>query len=153
FLRYNRRSKFYRRRYCRACSSNILELMTKVAAKPITKPAFGGRYLAACIADIRTPYDLLEDPSRRIIGLSSQPIDGYKAIGRLGPLWPEWLGDRRFTEVHGCRFPYVVGEMARGVATPEMVIAAAKAGFLGFYGAAGLSLETVSSGIREIERN
>ena len=127
--------------------------MNKIAAKPTAKPAFGGPFLAACIADIRTGYYVLEDGPNRRLGLSPQAIDGFNVVGRLGPIWPEWLGDRRFTEVHGCRFPYVVGEMARGVATPAMVIAAAKTGFLGFYGAAGLSLETISAGIREIERS
>ncbi|HXJ40772.1 MAG TPA: PfaD family polyunsaturated fatty acid/polyketide biosynthesis protein [Bryobacteraceae bacterium] len=115
-------------------------------------PAFRGPSLAACITDIRKEYDLLEDEQNRQIGLSPEPVNGFRSVGRLGRLYPEWLGDRRFTHIHGCRFPYIVGEMARGVATPAMVVAAAKAGFLGFYGAAGLSLETISSGIREIER-
>ena len=43
--------------------------------------------------------------------------------------------------------------MARGVATPRMVVAAAKAGFLGFFGAAGLSTESVASAIREIREH
>ena len=63
--------------------------------------------------------------------------DGARVIGSLPGLWPEHLGCRSFTEVHGCRFPYVVGEMANGIATAEMVIAAHRAGFLGFFGAAG----------------
>jgi PfaD family protein len=126
--------------------------MSKMTQKPPAQPAYAGPSLAACIADIRREYNLLEDRPNRRIGLFPEPIDGFNVLGRLGPLYPEWLGDRRFTEVHGCRFPYVVGEMARGVATPAMVVAAAKAGFLGFYGAAGLSPETIADGIREIQR-
>ncbi|MFK8079510.1 MAG: PfaD family polyunsaturated fatty acid/polyketide biosynthesis protein [Granulosicoccus sp.] len=70
---------------------------------------------------------------------------------RLPPVYPEWLGDRSFTYAHNTRFPYIVGEMARGIATPEMVIAAARAGLLGFYGSAGLPLREVSEGIAKIK--
>jgi len=70
---------------------------------------------------------------------------------QLPPVYPEWLGDRGFTTIHKTRFPYVVGEMARGIATPEMVIAAARAGLLGFYGSAGLPLHDVRAGIATIK--
>ncbi|MGD2131406.1 MAG: PfaD family polyunsaturated fatty acid/polyketide biosynthesis protein [Maricaulaceae bacterium] len=84
--------------------------------------------------------------------------DLAQAAGRLGPdligvlpaIYPEWLGDRSFAEAHGCRFPYVVGEMARGIATPTMVAAAATAGFLGSYGSAGLSPRQIGEGVAEI---
>ena len=69
----------------------------------------------------------------------------------LPPVWPEWLGERSFCETHGVRFAYVVGEMARGLATPRMVVAAVRAGFAGFYGSAGLKLATIDAGISEIE--
>ena len=68
----------------------------------------------------------------------------------LPPIYPEWLGDRQFTSDHGLRFAYVVGEMARGIATPQMVIAAARAGLLGFYGSAGLQPDQIRAGIAEI---
>jgi trans-AT polyketide synthase, acyltransferase and oxidoreductase domains len=76
-------------------------------------------------------------------GLSGEAIT-------LAPVYPEWLGDAAFTGTHGCRFPYVVGEMARGIATPRMVIAAVEAGFMGFYGSAGLRPDTVADGLSEI---
>lgn len=68
---------------------------------------------------------------------------GVAVIGVLPPLYPEWLGDRSFAEVHGCRFPYVTGAMANGIASAELVIAAARAGFLAFFGAAGLDAERI----------
>ena len=72
-------------------------------------------------------------------------------IGMLPPVYPEWLGDRGFGETHGCRFPYVVGEMARGIATAEMVVAAAQAGFMAFFGSAGLRVETIAENIDRIQ--
>ncbi|QCG91118.1 PfaD family polyunsaturated fatty acid/polyketide biosynthesis protein [Azospirillum sp. TSH100] len=73
------------------------------------------------------------------------------AVATLPPLYPEWLGDRAFQETHGCRFAYVAGEMARGIATPSMAVAAARAGLVGFYGSAGLSPQRVHEGIAEIQ--
>lgn len=117
---------------------------------------FSGPALAKYICDIRTSFHVVEDKVRRMVGLTKAIDAAASALsvrGQLAPIYPEWLGDRRFTEAHGCRFPYIVGEMARGVATPHMVIAAAKAGLLGFYGAAGLSLATITSAIQQIQKN
>ncbi|CAK0780435.1 trans-AT polyketide synthase, acyltransferase and oxidoreductase domains [Gammaproteobacteria bacterium] len=66
-------------------------------------------------------------------------------------LYPEWLGDRSFGETHKVRFAYVAGEMANGISTPALVIAMARAGMLGFYGAGGLSPERIEAGLDEIQ--
>ncbi|MEM7204847.1 MAG: PfaD family polyunsaturated fatty acid/polyketide biosynthesis protein [Planctomycetota bacterium] len=76
---------------------------------------------------------------------------GQTLIGVLPPLYPEWLGDRSFTAAHGCRFPYVVGEMARGIATADMVIASARAGLMAFFGSAGLPMPVVDEAIAKIQ--
>lgn len=68
----------------------------------------------------------------------------------LAPMYPEWLGDRSFTEAHGTRFAYVSGEMANGIATTRLVIEMAKHGYLGFFGAAGLSRDRVDTAITEL---
>ncbi len=84
-------------------------------------------------------------------GLKVQRPDqsGSAPAYTLPPIYPEWLGDRKFTHDHNVRFAYVAGEMARGIATPEMVIAAAEAGLLGFYGSAGLQVDEIR---RELTR-
>lgn len=69
----------------------------------------------------------------------------------LPSVYPEWLGDQSFSDTHGSRFNYVVGEMARGIATPEMVVAAVNAGCVGFYGSAGLPPEQIEDGFRAIK--
>jgi trans-AT polyketide synthase, acyltransferase and oxidoreductase domains len=76
---------------------------------------------------------------------------GTALLASLPPLYPEWLGDRSFCEVHGVRFPYVAGEMANGIATVSMVVAMANAEMLGFFGAAGLSYERVERSVLELE--
>lgn len=74
----------------------------------------------------------------------------YPLLATLPALYPEWLGDRSFGEVHRVRFPYVAGEMANGITTTRMVIAAARAGMLGFFGAAGLGFERVEKAVDEL---
>lgn len=80
-----------------------------------------------------------------------QPPSDNSAAAALPPVYPEWLGDRAFAAIHGARFNYVAGEMARGIATPKMVIEAARAGCVGFYGSAGLPLSEIKSGVEEIK--
>lgn len=72
---------------------------------------------------------------------------GFPVQGVLPGLYPEWLGDRKFSEAHGIRFPYVVGEMARGITSVRMVTEAGKAGMLGFFGSAGLLPDQVEEAI------
>src|SRR5690606_15626339 len=72
--------------------------------------------------------------------------------GQLPALHAEWLGDRGFCEEHGTRYPYVAGAMATGIASVDLVCAAAKAGFLAFYGAGGLGYATVEQGVDTILR-
>ena len=72
---------------------------------------------------------------------------------RLPPPYPEWLGDRTFQECHRVRFPYVMGSMANGIAAPQIVIAAARAGMIGFFGAAGLAPARVATALDGIVRS
>jgi PfaD family protein len=79
------------------------------------------------------------------------PLDTQISATEDRPVYPEWLGDHAFTSIHGSRFAYIVGEMARGIATPQMVVAAVRAGLVGFYGSAGLKPETIAAGLDDIE--
>jgi trans-AT polyketide synthase, acyltransferase and oxidoreductase domains len=120
-------------------------------------PAFDGRDICDVVERVREPMFLVQDPGTTAMGLGI----GGKAVGEESPngvtrwpllavlpaLYPEWLGDRSFSEVHGTRFPYVSGAMANGIATTDIVIAMGRAGFLGFFGAAGLSLGRVEAAV------
>ena len=63
------------------------------------------------------------------------------------PLRPENLGDSSFRADHRLRYAYVAGAMANGIASTQLVEAMGRAGMLGFFGAAGLSLERVEAAI------
>jgi len=69
----------------------------------------------------------------------------------VSPLPPEDLGSRLFRERHGLRYAYVLGAMANGITSVEMVTAAGKAGMIGFFGAAGLSLAGIENAIDRIQ--
>jgi len=109
--------------------------------------------LAASIATPRecVYVDCRHDEGRIVVDAQTAMTLTSPDCFRIPPVFPEWLGDRSFTAAHNTRFPYVVGEMARGIATPKMVIAACEAGLLGFYGSAGLPLSEVQQGIEEIK--
>ena len=125
-------------------------------------PLFAAADLPAAIARFREPVHVVRDGAAGRLGLcfggELLPAAQLGAPGTipllatLPGLHPEWLGDRSFAEVHGVRFPYVVGEMANGIATTRMVIAAARAGMLGFFGAAGLGFERVEKSVDELGR-
>ena len=71
-------------------------------------------------------------------------------IGLLPGIYPEWLGERSFCETHFCRFPYVVGEMARGLTSVEMVVAAVRSGLMAFFGSAGMTPPRIEDAIGRI---
>lgn len=123
--------------------------------------AFSGEDLIKAISNIREPVDILQSiPSGHIgLGASGQTwphpesdAQDYLLLGILPALYPEWLGDRSFLETHGVRFPYAAGAMFRGIVSTDLVIAMAQAGMIGFFGAAGLSLETLEKSIVKIRQ-
>lgn len=115
--------------------------------------AFAPDALTAACARIREPLHVVRERvgahARGRVGVSFSAPDpqGPEWLGTLPPLFPEWLGDRAFTEAHGTRFAYCTGAMANGIATVEVVIAAARSGCLGFFGAAGLLPDRVASAV------
>jgi trans-AT polyketide synthase/acyltransferase/oxidoreductase domain-containing protein len=124
-------------------------------------PAFDPQPLVDVIHEVRRPVHVVRDPrgGRLGVGVAGQVIaasatNGHPTLplmGSLPALYPEWLGDRSFNEVHQVRFPYVAGAMANGIATTELVIAMAQAGMLAFFGAAGLTLDRVSAALDELQ--
>ena len=118
--------------------------------------AFGARQIAACLQHVREPLHIVSSGPDGTLGLArggevttSDAADCLLA-GTLPPLYPEWLGDRAFCEAHGVRFPYIAGEMARGIATTRMVITMARAEMLGIFGAAGLDLGSIEQAVGEL---
>ncbi|MGV3641556.1 MAG: PfaD family polyunsaturated fatty acid/polyketide biosynthesis protein [Adhaeribacter sp.] len=116
--------------------------------------------MSASAGAIRTAHHVIFDETTGQLGLgsggeiaaaASPHQKNYPLIGVIPPLYPEWLGDRAFLQVHGLRYAYVGGAMARGIASARLVIALAEAGMLGFFGSAGLSLERLQQEITTLK--
>ena len=115
--------------------------------------AFNSEELLAALPRVREPVHVVRESADGRVGIGYGGQiggDGLPWLATLPALYPEWLGDRSFNEIHRVRFPYVAGAMANGIATTRMVIAMAGAGMLGFFGSAGLSIERVDKALDEI---
>src|SRR5260370_35950240 len=66
---------------------------------------------------------------------------------------PERLGDQAYLADHRLRYPYVAGAMANGIGSVEIVEAMARAGMLGFFGAAGLPVAKVEAAVERLTRS
>ena len=124
-------------------------------------PAFSPPDVLAALHRVRETSHLVDDPQRGIgVALGGEIVPSGATNGvphwplraSLPPLYPEWLGDRTFGQVHGVRFPYVSGAMANGIATVRLVTAMARAGFLGFFGAAGLSVPRIAEAVNDLRQ-
>ncbi|MFO0881342.1 MAG: PfaD family polyunsaturated fatty acid/polyketide biosynthesis protein [Gemmataceae bacterium] len=64
---------------------------------------------------------------------------------------PGQLGDASFRAEHGLKLAYLAGAMANGIASTQIVASMARAGMLGFFGAAGLGLDRVEQAIDRLQ--
>lgn len=62
------------------------------------------------------------------------------------------LGSEDFRQAHHCRYAYVIGSMANGIASAELVIRAARAGILAYFGSAGLELEEIETAVDTMQQ-
>ena len=93
-----------------------------------------------------TGEDSVTDLLREIRSQATIQINGGADI-TAPSLLPKNLGDPSFSSDHGIRYPYLGGSMAKGISSVEMVEELGRAGMLGFFGAAGLSLVQVENAI------
>jgi trans-AT polyketide synthase, acyltransferase and oxidoreductase domains len=82
---------------------------------------------------------------------SSNGGEGYPVAAYLPPQRLAALGDASFLADYGIELPYVAGSMANGIASVEIVEAMSRARMLGFFGAAGLSLERIEAAIDRLQ--
>jgi PfaD family protein len=102
------------------------------------------------LAVVRTPGGLAVVSGGRVeLGNTGQ--GGFPVVAVVPPLRAGLLGDRHFRETYGVRHAYMTGAMANGIATADMVVAMGRAGMLGSFGAAGLSLERVEENVLRIK--
>jgi PfaD family protein len=80
------------------------------------------------------------------------PGQGTHPLIAILPACPlESLGDTGFCRAHGLRYAYMTGAMANGIASADIVEAMCKAGMLGSFGAAGLSLGRITEAVDRLQ--
>ncbi len=130
-----------------------------------TPPASGADAVNAAIRRLRCPVYLLLVNDRLAIGQGGSarlgdpdaippPSDprSYPLLAYAPPLHPECLGDSHFKRSHDLRYAYVIGAMANGISSVELVEQAGRGGMLGFFGAAGQTIPEIDSAIMQLQQ-
>jgi trans-AT polyketide synthase, acyltransferase and oxidoreductase domains len=123
-------------------------------------PAFGDHEVKRAIEMVTRPVTLIDADGRFGVGnggsvrigpdISPESANGsksYPVLAYAPALHPQNLGDPIFKAAHGLTYPYVMGAMANGITSVEMVLEAARSGMIGFFGAAGLHPNDIASAI------
>ncbi|WP_194818494.1 PfaD family polyunsaturated fatty acid/polyketide biosynthesis protein [Nocardia sp. XZ_19_385] len=100
------------------------------------------------LTDLEHPVHVVRDTGG--IGVTAALEPGQCVLASAGPLSPENLGSHDFRRAHGVRMAYMAGGMANGISSVELVVAAARAGFLGAFGAGGLASDRVEAALQRL---
>jgi trans-AT polyketide synthase/acyltransferase/oxidoreductase domain-containing protein len=126
-----------------------------------TEPERGDHKVRSAILRVTRPINLLNLDGQLAIGPGGTITIGKKITPKPGvyplyayvpPLHPENLGDPQFKKTYNLRFAYIAGAMANGITSVEMVEKAGRAGMVGFFGAAGLSLDQIEAAIHRLQK-
>ncbi|MGD8369851.1 MAG: PfaD family polyunsaturated fatty acid/polyketide biosynthesis protein [Desulfobacterales bacterium] len=91
---------------------------------------------------------LVMDPSD--LAEAEKTLPAHRLLAFAPRLLPEDLGSPSFKETHGLRYAYVMGAMANGITSVEMVKEAGQSGMIGFFGAAGLSISEIDGAVSRL---
>ncbi len=118
--------------------------------------------LHQAILDIKKPVAVIEHHGQTTVASqgtavigedSSAGSQGDPLIAYVPPLPLENLGDPAFTRAHGLKYPYIMGAMANGITSADMVEEAARNGMVGFFGAGGLTTDKIETAIDRIQKS
>jgi PfaD family protein len=104
------------------------------------------------VRDIGQPLAVLDQGNGNLLLCAAPPASAAGLRGLVPAMRAEDLGAPGFRRAHGVRFNYVVGEMAGGIASTDMVTSAARSGMLAFFGSGGLDLSTIDARVCELRR-
>lgn len=127
-----------------------------------SRPESGADAFQAGLLQVSRPLYIVDDGGRPAVAKdgaitigtarSSDP-DGLPVLGYAPALHPRYLGDPNFKKAHHLEYAYVVGAMANGITSVEMVEAAGRAGMVGFFGAAGLLPDQIEGAIHTLQQS
>jgi len=86
--------------------------------------------------------------------MAEKPLqEGLPLLAFVPGIGPKDLGDASFKADYGVQYAYIMGAMANGISSVEMVRAAGLAGMVGFFGAGGLGLDQIESAIHQLQND
>jgi PfaD family protein len=127
-----------------------------------SEPEPGEQAIRSAILNVNRPVYLLDlngipavaNGGTITIGSIVSPDSAAVPLRAYAPrLYPEHLGDPWFKNKHRLRYAYIMGAMANGITSVQMVEEAGKAGCVAFFGAAGLPLDQIESAIDRLQHN
>jgi trans-AT polyketide synthase/acyltransferase/oxidoreductase domain-containing protein len=127
-----------------------------------TEPERGDHAVRSALVRVTQPIHLLNLDGQLAIGRGGTVTIGKKPPSQpevfplyayVPPLPPENLGDPKFKKTYDLRYAYIAGAMANGITSVEMVENVGRAGMVGFFGAAGLSLDQIEAAIDRLQKS
>ncbi|MGW4364057.1 PfaD family polyunsaturated fatty acid/polyketide biosynthesis protein [Nocardia takedensis] len=109
--------------------------------------------IGALLADTDRPCWIIRHENKVAATADESVAARAGVLAAVGPLTADRLGDSGFRAAHGVRAAYAAGAMANGIASPALVAAMSRAGYLGSYGAAGVSPSIVDSALAGLARD
>jgi trans-AT polyketide synthase, acyltransferase and oxidoreductase domains len=81
----------------------------------------------------------------------SAKTGGWKVVASTPEFPLDRLGDPEFNKQYGSQYTYYAGSMAHGISSEELVIALGQAGYMGSYGAGGITPDRLEEAILKIQ--
>jgi len=143
-------------------SSVINKTISGWWTKGDTEAEHGDHAVRSALLRVTEPIHLLNLDGQLAIGRGGTviigkkiptPPEGFPLLAYAPPLHPENLGDPQFKKTYDLRYAYIAGAMANGITSVEMVENAGRAGMVGFFGAAGLSLDQIEAAIDRLQKS
>ncbi|MFO8084186.1 MAG: PfaD family polyunsaturated fatty acid/polyketide biosynthesis protein [Desulfobacterales bacterium] len=122
-------------------------------------PEVGAEAVHKAVLRLNAPFFLLDVDGQMGVaydGAMSFDADlpakkkAFPVLAYVPATHPKNLGDALFKKRHGLTYAYIIGAMANGITSVEMVRAVGEAGMLGMFGAAGLSVAQVEDSVLKL---
>lgn len=104
------------------------------------------------LAHVQLPC-LIVQTAQGVGATNSTDFNGGRLLAVAAPVLPDRLGSPSFLRDHAVRYAYMAGAMAGGIASEDLVIALARAGLLGSFGAAGLLPDRIEQALLRFRRD
>ena len=111
-----------------------------------------------CLKDLDSPCYILDRGDQVALSQGGEFQSGSTSsaktpvLGFLRSQLPENMGNPDFISFHGLKYPYMAGSMANAISGEDLVIALGKNGYLGSFGAGGVSPDRLEKGINAIKK-